>query len=154
MLSAKQSGIKYHFWVFGMTQPRIEPQSPRPLANTLLVGPTSQSPFIFKPLNSSFVLSLSSSLQHKKEDPLVFRWSNPSATCQIYLYVLEHDPRIYHFMPTCLIIDILMSRGKFLEWSIFCSLIWCPFTIRTTIIFGCFISIMAHDKLIKHKFPN
>ena len=25
------------FWVFGMTQPVIEPQSPRPLANTLLI---------------------------------------------------------------------------------------------------------------------
>ena len=24
MLSVKQGGIKYHFWVFGMTQPGIE----------------------------------------------------------------------------------------------------------------------------------
>ena len=32
MLSVKQGGIKYHFWVFGMTQPGIEPWSPRPLA--------------------------------------------------------------------------------------------------------------------------
>ena len=39
MLSTKQGGIKYHFWVFGMTQPRIEPRSPRPLANTLLIRP-------------------------------------------------------------------------------------------------------------------
>ena len=31
MLSAKQSGIKYHFWVFDMTRPGIQPQSPRPL---------------------------------------------------------------------------------------------------------------------------
>ena len=27
MLKVKQSGIKYHFWVFGMTQPGIEPRS-------------------------------------------------------------------------------------------------------------------------------
>ena len=25
MLSFKQGGIKYHFWVFGMSQPGIEP---------------------------------------------------------------------------------------------------------------------------------
>ena len=35
MLSVKQGGIKYHFWVFGMTRPGIEPRSPGPLANTL-----------------------------------------------------------------------------------------------------------------------
>ena len=27
MLSVKPSDIKYHFWVFGMAQPGIEPQS-------------------------------------------------------------------------------------------------------------------------------
>ena len=30
MMSVKQGGIKYHFLIFGMTQPAIEPQ-----ANTL-----------------------------------------------------------------------------------------------------------------------
>ena len=34
MLSVKQAGIKYHFWVFGMTRPGIEPKSLGPLANT------------------------------------------------------------------------------------------------------------------------
>ena len=33
MQSVKQSGIKYHFWVFGMTRPGIEPRFPRPLVN-------------------------------------------------------------------------------------------------------------------------
>ena len=32
--AVKQGGIKYHFWVFGMTRPRIEPRSSRPLANS------------------------------------------------------------------------------------------------------------------------
>ena len=36
MLSVKQSGIKYHFF---MTQPGFEPQSPGPLANTLFIKP-------------------------------------------------------------------------------------------------------------------
>ena len=36
MLSAEQDGIKYYFWLFGMTRPGIEPRSPGPLANTLL----------------------------------------------------------------------------------------------------------------------
>ena len=35
MLSVKQGGIKYHFWVFGMTPPGSEAKSPWPLANTL-----------------------------------------------------------------------------------------------------------------------
>ena len=34
MLSVKQSGI---FWVFGMSRPGIEPWSPWPLANSLLI---------------------------------------------------------------------------------------------------------------------
>ena len=37
MLSVKQSGIKYHFLVLNMTRPEIEPRSPGPLANTLLI---------------------------------------------------------------------------------------------------------------------
>ena len=39
MLNVKQGGIKYHFCVFGMTQPGIEPRSPGPVANTLLIRP-------------------------------------------------------------------------------------------------------------------
>ena len=27
MLSIKEGGIKYHFWVFGMIRPEIEPQT-------------------------------------------------------------------------------------------------------------------------------
>ena len=42
MLSAKQGGIKYHFWVFGMTRPGIEPRSSGQLANTLLIRPMAQ----------------------------------------------------------------------------------------------------------------
>ena len=50
MLSVKQGGIKYHFWVFGMTRPRIEPRSPGPLANTLTARPMSGN---FIHINSS-----------------------------------------------------------------------------------------------------
>ena len=39
MLSVKQGGIKYHFWVFCMIRPRTEPRSPGPLANTLVIRP-------------------------------------------------------------------------------------------------------------------
>ena len=39
VLSAKQGGIKYHFWVFGMTPPGIEPRSTRLLANALTIMP-------------------------------------------------------------------------------------------------------------------
>ena len=37
MLSVKQGGIKYHFLVFGMTRPGIEPLFPGPLANTIFI---------------------------------------------------------------------------------------------------------------------
>ena len=40
-LSVKQGGIKYHFKVFGMIRPGIEPRSPGPLANTLPTRPMS-----------------------------------------------------------------------------------------------------------------
>ena len=39
MLCAKQAGVKYHFWLFGMTQPGIEPRSPGPLAKILIIMP-------------------------------------------------------------------------------------------------------------------
>ena len=40
MLSVKQGGIKYHFFlVFGMTRLGIEPWSPGPLVNTLTDRP-------------------------------------------------------------------------------------------------------------------
>ena len=35
-MNVKKGGIKYHFWVFGMTQPGIKTQSPGPLVNSLL----------------------------------------------------------------------------------------------------------------------
>ena len=43
MLSIKEGSIKYNFFfVFGMTRPGIEPQSPRPLVNTLPNSPMAQ----------------------------------------------------------------------------------------------------------------
>ena len=42
MLSVQQGNIKYHFWVFGMTWPCIEPRFPGPLANTLTSMPVRE----------------------------------------------------------------------------------------------------------------
>ena len=47
MLSAKQGGIKNHFWVFGITRLGIETWSPGPLANTLLIWPMAWNLNIF-----------------------------------------------------------------------------------------------------------
>ena len=47
MLSVKQGGIKYHFWVFGMTRPGIEPRFPGPLANTLTIMPISDKIYMY-----------------------------------------------------------------------------------------------------------
>ena len=42
ILNVKQGGIKYHFWVFGMTRPGIEPWSLGRMANTLLIRAVTQ----------------------------------------------------------------------------------------------------------------
>ena len=47
MLNIKQDGIKYHFLNFGMTGTGIEPGSPGPLANTLLIRPMGQLKIYF-----------------------------------------------------------------------------------------------------------
>ena len=35
----KEGSIKYHFWVFVSLRPGIEPRSPGPLVDTLLIRP-------------------------------------------------------------------------------------------------------------------
>ena len=50
MLSVKQGGIKYHFWVFGMTRPGIKTLSPGQLANTLSIKPGVKITLTFLPL--------------------------------------------------------------------------------------------------------
>ena len=40
--SVKQGGNKYHFWVFGVTRPGIEPRYPGPFANTVLISPNAR----------------------------------------------------------------------------------------------------------------
>ena len=42
LLSVKQGGIKYHFKIFGMTRPGIEPRFPGSLTNTLPTRPVSR----------------------------------------------------------------------------------------------------------------
>ena len=39
ILSVSKVASRIIFWVFGMTQPGMEPQSPRPLVSTLLTQP-------------------------------------------------------------------------------------------------------------------
>ena len=39
------SSTFFFFWVFSMTQPQIEPWSPGPLVNTLLISPMARSDF-------------------------------------------------------------------------------------------------------------
>ena len=41
MLNVKQGDIKYHFWVFSMTQPGIELRSSGSFANTIIIMPMS-----------------------------------------------------------------------------------------------------------------
>ena len=43
MLSVKQDGIMYHFWVFDMTWSGIKPQSLTPLASQILIMVTQEN---------------------------------------------------------------------------------------------------------------
>ena len=76
MLSVKQDGIKYHFFfVFGMTRRGIEPQSPGPLANTLLIKP--MKPYVCKKLKLYNCLAgkkLALNSYCKTNQPLKFTW--------------------------------------------------------------------------------
>ena len=47
MLSVGQAASSTIFWVFGMTRPRIEPWSTRPLVNTLLIRPMARCTCIY-----------------------------------------------------------------------------------------------------------
>ena len=51
MLIVKQGGTKYHFLSFGITRTGIGPQSPGPLADTLLIKPMDRSNVV--PINVS-----------------------------------------------------------------------------------------------------
>ena len=53
-LSVKLGGIKYYFWVFGVTWPGIEPRSPAPLVNTL---PNISKQLILKQIIYSYMIS-------------------------------------------------------------------------------------------------
>ena len=57
MLSVKLGGIKYHFGVFGITRPGIEPRSPGSFANTLTIMPMSTEIDINKYVNHDLLLT-------------------------------------------------------------------------------------------------
>ena len=61
MLSVKQGGIKYIFWVFGMTRPGIELRSPGLLTNTLTAKPMNlfQNITLEKCINSLILTAMS-----------------------------------------------------------------------------------------------
>ena len=54
----------YHFWVFGMTQPGIEPRSRGPLANTLTTIPMSGIEHIYN-ASENIIISTKKSLLFK-----------------------------------------------------------------------------------------
>ena len=95
MLGVKQGGIKYHFWVFGMTRPGIEPRSPGPLANTLTARPMSgkllvmRSKSFIKTLNAVISASIDENRPahqlkrglHSKKIMLNVRWNIQGIVC-------------------------------------------------------------------------
>ena len=66
MLCVKQGGIKYQFLTFGMTRSRIEPQSPGPLANTLLIRPIAC--YVYAMGISPFYYLLLSTIKKEKKN--------------------------------------------------------------------------------------
>ena len=51
MMRVKQGGIEYHFWVFGMNRSGIEPLSPGPKVNTLLIRLIARSQMYYNEQN-------------------------------------------------------------------------------------------------------
>ena len=76
MVSVKQ-GIKYHFWVFGMIQSGIEPQSPGPCVNTRNIRPMSRTsrPLIAQWLSSHKITSVTW-VQDLVEAVCISCWAN------------------------------------------------------------------------------
>ena len=111
-MSVKQGGIKYHFWVFGMTRLGIEPQSPGPLANTLLIRQMARFVnIIFKFFTCLLVwfttLCFVPSLQS-------YAWYNMYIYIYIYilvwiLYIYIHT---YIYIHIYIYIYILTDRGN------------------------------------------
>ena len=87
MLCVKQGRIKYHFWIFGMTRPGIEPQSSGPLG--LLIRPMAQ--FMDKLSHNSmeFVAPHCETnllkLQHNHWQPYFFIFQRKFAHCSSQL---------------------------------------------------------------------
>ena len=143
MLSKAASSII--FWVFGMTRPGIEPQSPGPLVNTLLIRPIQM-----------FFAKVMRVTNHTGLWDAQLSWYLLSDTYWICLYGLEHSLKIYGFRPTwtCLFVKVLAPWSEYLEPSGYCTVINCTFAFHKTNFFGSFHRIMAQFKFIKLKFPN
>ena len=79
-----------------------------------------------------------------------------SATQRICLNSLEHGLGIHDFRSTwsCLIVEVLVNRTKFLQPFGYCIVINSAFIFCTTHVLGYFGDVMAQPKLLKHKFPN
>ena len=74
MLSVKQGGIKYHFRVFGMTRPRIEPKSPGPLANTITAKRNPAKKLHYSEIFIWAVELKCPNLESKKMSSSIFNW--------------------------------------------------------------------------------
>ena len=124
ILSVKQGGIKYHFWVFGMTRLGIEPRYPGPLVNTLTIIPV--------PIFRLLTLALSLMVFH--------RFSNNSNSklwmCDDNFSILSSEEFFHHVFFFRIKSIINISSGT---WDTFnkgpCSSILCLYTI--SFIFQC-----------------
>ena len=58
MVRVKQGGMKYHFLIFGMTGPGIEPRSPEPFVNTLPTRPMGRLNIYVYIILSYFILQI------------------------------------------------------------------------------------------------
>ena len=80
-------------------------------------------------------------------------WYSLSATHQICLSSMEYWFRIDGFRTNwcCLIVEVLATQPKFLEWSGYCTVINCVFTFHATNVLGWFHDIMLpwHHALVQ-----
>ena len=130
MLRLKQGGTQYHFWVFDMTRPGIEPRSPGPLTNTLPYRPMGST-------TNSSILGLLLHICSKLFKQLIY----------LYMQVKEKWekrslPVNFNFLERMLISQAVKCDFNHQQMFLKCSFIPCFYT--TVVLFIDFITRIKH----------
>ena len=115
MLSIKQGGIKYHFNVFGMTRPGIEPRSPGPLMNiqpTVCIYCIKNS--YLKPYNHQVTLTAWNSLTISRHQVPVIHHSSVRIELMLNKFLLVSQD----YANQLLLLNWLITRNRIMMYKL------------------------------------